>query len=101
MRGNPDGGVQGRPKGVARANVQQLKMVAAPSSPSLNPNEPYLFFSFSMFFVLIWDLVGFCGTDGAGSPDGAHAESTQAVRGPAAAWAQAARREAQTAGVHG
>jgi hypothetical protein len=34
MRGNPDGGVQGRPKGVARANVQQLKLVTPPPPPS-------------------------------------------------------------------
>ncbi|CAM0957141.1 unnamed protein product [Alopecurus aequalis] len=43
MRGNPDGGVQGRPKGVARANVQQLKLMGQGHPTGLTPNLLKLF----------------------------------------------------------
>ena len=43
MRGNPDGGVQGRPKGVARANVQQLKLMGRGHPTGLTPNLLKLF----------------------------------------------------------
>ncbi|KAM3407924.1 hypothetical protein ACQJBY_001324 [Aegilops geniculata] len=42
-RGNPDGGSQGRPKGVPRANVQQLKLMGQGHPTGLTPNLLKLF----------------------------------------------------------